>query len=253
MTEQAARATSRDVARAAGVSQATVSLVLGDKWRGRVSERTAGLVRDTARDLDYRPNLAARNLRARQEQHVAGDRGGPHRRGPRGGLGRQHRRADGDVDVMLRTMPGIGRPAIAASGPRCKGVSVVLDLGANDQRRRRPAGRVRDHGRRWRAGARHRGPTVGLLNIGAEEMKGHEGPAMPAAFCASAASHRYYGFVEGDDIAKGTVDVVVTDGFTGNVALKTAEGVAKLLIDISSRGLRGRGRRGSGDFWQEAR
>ncbi|HEY9370683.1 LacI family DNA-binding transcriptional regulator [Streptomyces sp.] len=57
------RPTSRDVARAAGVSQATVSLVLGDKWRGRVSERTAGLVRDAARDLGYRPNLAARNLR----------------------------------------------------------------------------------------------------------------------------------------------------------------------------------------------
>ncbi|MEU1279818.1 LacI family DNA-binding transcriptional regulator [Streptomyces sp. NPDC005805] len=59
----AARPTSKDVARAAGVSQATVSLVLGDKWRGRVSERTAALVRDTARDLGYRPNLAARNLR----------------------------------------------------------------------------------------------------------------------------------------------------------------------------------------------
>ncbi|MFD3520841.1 LacI family DNA-binding transcriptional regulator [Streptomyces sp. NPDC058653] len=57
------RPTSRDVARAAGVSQATVSLVLGDKWPGRVSERTAGLVRDTARELGYRPNLAARSLR----------------------------------------------------------------------------------------------------------------------------------------------------------------------------------------------
>jgi LacI family transcriptional regulator len=63
MTEQPARPTSRDVASAAGVSQATVSLVLGDKWHGRVSERTAGLVRDTARELGYRPNLAARNLR----------------------------------------------------------------------------------------------------------------------------------------------------------------------------------------------
>lgn len=57
------RPTSRDVARLAGVSQATVSLVLGEKWRGRVSERTAGLVRDAARELEYRPNLAARNLR----------------------------------------------------------------------------------------------------------------------------------------------------------------------------------------------
>ncbi|WP_408997284.1 LacI family DNA-binding transcriptional regulator, partial [Streptomyces scabiei] len=57
------RPTSRDVAQAAGVSQAAVSLVLGDKWRGRVSETTAQRVRDTARDLGYRPNLAARNLR----------------------------------------------------------------------------------------------------------------------------------------------------------------------------------------------
>ncbi|MEU2657330.1 LacI family DNA-binding transcriptional regulator [Streptomyces sp. NPDC007325] len=62
-TPGAPRPTSRDVARAAGVSQATVSLVLGDKWRGRVSERTAGTVRDAARALGYRPNLAARNLR----------------------------------------------------------------------------------------------------------------------------------------------------------------------------------------------
>ncbi|MFF3460221.1 LacI family DNA-binding transcriptional regulator [Streptomyces sp. NPDC002730] len=62
-SESSPRPTSRDVARAAGVSQATVSLVLGDKWRGRVSERTAGLVRDAARELGYRPNLAARNLR----------------------------------------------------------------------------------------------------------------------------------------------------------------------------------------------
>lgn len=58
-----ARPTSRDVARAAGVSQATVSLVLGGKWRGRVSERTAGVVREAAGQLGYRPNLAARNLR----------------------------------------------------------------------------------------------------------------------------------------------------------------------------------------------
>ncbi|MFI5755834.1 LacI family DNA-binding transcriptional regulator [Streptomyces sp. NPDC051569] len=63
MTAQPARPTSRDVARAAGVSQATVSLVLGDKWPGRVSERTAGLVREAALSLGYRPNLAARNLR----------------------------------------------------------------------------------------------------------------------------------------------------------------------------------------------
>ncbi|WP_030907586.1 LacI family DNA-binding transcriptional regulator [Streptomyces sp. NRRL F-5126] len=63
MTQHAARPTSKDVARTAGVSQATVSLVLGGKWRGRVSERTAGQVRDAAGALGYRPNLAARSLR----------------------------------------------------------------------------------------------------------------------------------------------------------------------------------------------
>ncbi|WP_333765070.1 LacI family DNA-binding transcriptional regulator, partial [Streptomyces sp. IBSBF 2390] len=63
MARSSTRPTSRDVAQAAGVSQAAVSLVLGDKWRGRVSETTAERVREAARDLGYRPNLAARNLR----------------------------------------------------------------------------------------------------------------------------------------------------------------------------------------------
>ena len=72
--DQPARPTSRDVAKAAGVSQATVSLVVGGKWRGRVSERTAGQVEDAARQLGYRPNLVARSLRL-----------GTHQNGPAGG------------------------------------------------------------------------------------------------------------------------------------------------------------------------
>ena len=73
-------------------------------------------------------------------------------------------------------------------------------------------------------------PTVGLLNVGEEEQKGNE-PVKRAAqiLRASNLPMAFHGFVEGDDIAEGTVDVVVTDGFTGNIALKTAEGTAKLV------------------------
>jgi len=73
-------------------------------------------------------------------------------------------------------------------------------------------------------------PTVGLLNIGTEEMKGHDEIRAAADVLSNVPfPGRYHGFIEGDDITKGTVNVVVTDGFTGNVALKTAEGVAKLM------------------------
>ena len=76
-------------------------------------------------------------------------------------------------------------------------------------------------------------PTVGLLNVGSEEMKGHEALREAAAMLrASDCPASSMGFVEGDDIAEGTVDVVVTDGFTGNVALKTAEGTAKLFSEF---------------------
>ena len=75
-----------------------------------------------------------------------------------------------------------------------------------------------------------RSPTVGLLNVGSEEQKGHEEVREANRILReSGLELDYHGFVEGDDIAKGTVDVVVTDGFTGNVALKTAEGAGALL------------------------
>jgi glycerol-3-phosphate acyltransferase PlsX len=76
-------------------------------------------------------------------------------------------------------------------------------------------------------------PSVGLLNVGSEEQKGHEELRQAAAMLReSQHPMRFHGFIEGDDIAKGTVDVVVADGFSGNVALKTAEGTARLVSEF---------------------
>jgi len=141
---------------------------------------------------------------------------------------------------QLRTLDGINRPAIAALWPTRRGQSVVLDVGANIET---DAQQLVDFAVMGETFARAilglERPTIGPLNVGAEELKGHEavrGAAqilrtvnLPIEFC---------GFVEGDDIAEGTVDVVVTDGFTGNVALKTAEGTAKLVVGFLRSSLR---------------
>jgi glycerol-3-phosphate acyltransferase PlsX len=132
----------------------------------------------------------------------------------------------------LKTMPGIGRPAIAALWPTLKGESIVLDVGAS-------IGADAEHlvylAVMGSAMARVLfdvdRPTVGLLNIGAEEVKGLE-PVREAGriLREEELPHlEYVGFVEGDDIGKGTVDVVVTEGFAGNIALKTAEGTARQM------------------------
>lgn len=132
----------------------------------------------------------------------------------------------------LRTMAGIGRPAIAALWPTLRGESIVLDVGASiggDARH------LVDLAVMGSAMARVlfdlERPTVGLLNIGAEEVKGLD-PVREAGAILRQSKHAdldYSGFVEGDDIGKGTVDVVVTEGFAGNIALKTAEGTARQL------------------------
>ncbi len=134
--------------------------------------------------------------------------------------------------ICLHMLPGIERPALAAIWPTLRGESIVLDVGAS-------IGADAEHlidlaimgsamARIFLAIDR---PTVGLLNVGTEDIKGLEE--------VKAASRRlretnlptldYRGFVEGDDLGKGTVDVVVTEGFTGNIALKTAEGTARQI------------------------
>jgi glycerol-3-phosphate acyltransferase PlsX len=132
----------------------------------------------------------------------------------------------------LKTMARVDRPAIAALWPTLKGESIVLDVGASIGA---DAEHLIDLAVMGSAMARVvfdlDRPTVGLLNIGSEEVKGLE-PLREAAriLREEQLPHlEYVGFIEGDDIGKGTVDVVVTEGFAGNIALKTAEGTARQL------------------------
>jgi phosphate acyltransferase len=134
---------------------------------------------------------------------------------------------------VLKTLPGIHRPAIATMLPTRRGESVMLDLGANiecnaenlvqfalmgDIFARTVLGLVQ--------------PTVGLLNVGSEDLKGNAAVrGASARLRGGMMPIRFHGFIEGDDIAAGTVDVIVTDGFTGNVSLKTIEGIAKLFSE----------------------
>lgn len=130
----------------------------------------------------------------------------------------------------LRTMATIERPAIAAIWPTIRGESVVLDVGATIGA---DAHQLVDFAILGSAMARAlfglERPSVGLLNVGVEEIKGQEEVKDAGRLLRDAgmASIDYRGFVEGDDIGKGTVDVVVTEGFAGNIALKTAEGTAR--------------------------
>lgn len=132
--------------------------------------------------------------------------------------------------MVLKTLPNVDRPAIASLMPNIKGRSVVLDLGANLTTDADGLVQMAVLGAILaQINLRVERPTVGLLNVGSEEQKGHEYIREAASILSDLKfAGRYYGFVEGDDIGKGTVDVIVTDGFTGNVALKTAEGVGKM-------------------------
>ncbi|MBL0947528.1 phosphate acyltransferase PlsX [Brevundimonas sp.] len=127
--------------------------------------------------------------------------------------------------------PGLERPAIVASWPTLRGITAVLDVGANidcDAAQLIEFAIMGDAFQTAVHGTKR--PTIGLLNVGSEDMKGHEQVREAHRLLRSGAFDLdYHGFVEGDDIAKGTVDVIVTDGFTGNVALKTAEGTARFI------------------------
>jgi len=133
--------------------------------------------------------------------------------------------------LMLRTLPGIDRPAIASFIPTLRGESVVLDLGANVECNANNLVQFAVMGAIFaRTVQGFDRPTVGLLNVGSEDMKGHEELKVAAGILRGGEfPFQFHGFVEGDDITGGTVDVVVTDGFSGNIALKTAEGTARLV------------------------
>lgn len=131
---------------------------------------------------------------------------------------------------VLRMLPGIDRPAIAGFFPTERGESVMLDLGANvdcDANNLVEFAVMGEVFARIVLGIEN--PTVGLLNVGSEEMKGNDSVRTAASILRQ--GHlplTFHGFVEGNDIAGGAVDVVVSDGFTGNIALKSAEGLARL-------------------------
>ena len=133
---------------------------------------------------------------------------------------------------VLKTLPGIDRPAIMAKLPTMKKNmhARVLDLGANVDCTPQNLVDFAVMGSIVAQAVGHiPAPTVGLLNVGEEEVKGNELVKQTAALLENFQGIHYIGFVEGDDIFKGTADVVVCDGFVGNVMLKTTEGVLKML------------------------
>jgi glycerol-3-phosphate acyltransferase PlsX len=133
---------------------------------------------------------------------------------------------------VLKTLPGIDRPAIASTLPTIDGHTLVLDLGANVDSSAEHLLQFGIMGAMLVEGVEHKQhPSVGLLNIGSEDIKGTE-VVKQAAQLLRASHLNFRGNVEGDDIYKGTVDVVVCDGFVGNVALKTSEGLASMMIAI---------------------
>ena len=131
--------------------------------------------------------------------------------------------------LQLRMIGELERPALVASWPTMRGITAVLDVGANIDCDAERLVEFAILGAAFhRAVHRSKNPTVGVLNVGSEDEKGHEEvKGANRLLRETQFDMDYRGFVEGDDIAKGSVDVVVTDGFTGNVALKTGEGLAR--------------------------
>jgi glycerol-3-phosphate acyltransferase PlsX len=130
---------------------------------------------------------------------------------------------------VLKTLPGIDRPAICFALPTIKGHTHMLDLGASVEADAETLFQFAVMGSALTSAVENiNRPTVGLLNVGAEEIKGNE-QVKEAGRLLAASELNYAGFIEGDDIYAGSVDVVVCDGFVGNVALKTSEGVARMI------------------------
>jgi len=139
---------------------------------------------------------------------------------------------------VLKTLPGIDRPAIASTLPSYTGCTYMLDLGANVDCTAEHLLQFGIMGSALCAAIEHKErPSIGLLNIGEEDIKGNE-VAKRAGEMLKSSGLNFYGNVEGNDIYKGTVDVVVCDGFVGNVALKSSEGLAKLIAEVLRREFR---------------
>ena len=133
---------------------------------------------------------------------------------------------------VLKTLPGIDRPAIVSALPTTTGHTHVLDLGANVESTSRHLFEFAVMGSELASAVDDvERPSVGLLNVGQEDIKGSE-PVKDAARLLAESDLHYIGFVEGDDIYRGTANVVVCDGFVGNVALKSSEGVARMISDL---------------------
>ena len=138
----------------------------------------------------------------------------------------------GIARFVLKTLPGIDRPAIASQLPTKKGVVTMLDLGANVNCTPEQLVQFAAMGSALVSSVEQiERPTVGLLNVGEEDIKGNE-LVKETAERLKASGLNFHGNVEGDDIYKGTTDVVVCDGFVGNVALKTSEGLAQMLYEF---------------------
>jgi glycerol-3-phosphate acyltransferase PlsX len=136
---------------------------------------------------------------------------------------------------VLKTLPSVDRPAIITAVPSLKGSTHMLDLGANVDCSAEHLFQFAVMGSELVTAVEGvPSPKVGLLNIGAEEIKGNE-QVKQAHELLVASSLNYIGYVEGDDVYLGGVDVVVSDGFVGNVALKASEGVAKLVRHFLNR------------------
>ncbi|KTD64020.1 phosphate acyltransferase PlsX [Legionella spiritensis] len=134
---------------------------------------------------------------------------------------------------VLKTLPGIDRPAIIAELPTLHGKTRVIDLGANVDSCAEHLFQFAVMGSALiQAIEKKTKPSIGLLNIGVEEIKGNDQVKRTAHMLAECSLMNYVGYVEGDQFYSGVVDLVVCDGFVGNVALKASEGLAKLMLSV---------------------
>jgi glycerol-3-phosphate acyltransferase PlsX len=211
-------------------------LLVGDEARLRPllarhkRARTACTILHTAESIagDMKPTAALRvraaSMRLAIDAVAAGEAAGVVSAGNTGALMTL-------AKIVLKTLPGIDRPAMAAIFPSARGDVVMLDLGANiacDSRNLVEFALMGDVFARTVLGLT--APSIGLLNVGSEDLKGDDDLRHAAGVIrTSHIAANFQGFVEGHDIALGTTDVIVTDGFTGNVALKTGEGALRLI------------------------